>query len=284
MVLLQLYRLLGIRFVQAKVNSYRMKLDLGTLGLSKVLFVYGTRELPDVAIVKEAITEGMVIADIGANIGFYTLLEAQLAGPTGHVYAFEPDPRNIPLLKENIVLNDFSERITLYEQAVSDRAERKRFQLGARSNVSSFVDRPDVVDAVDVDCISLNEFEHIDTVDMLRMDAEGYECKIIAGVLPHLAKTDRPFSIMLEVHPNEYNDTDLNFSAQLEALYELNFKASRIVMSKSKREFMITNGLTPKGSWTETRYTRDVYHDVPQALVQELVSKGGIRSMLLQRT
>jgi FkbM family methyltransferase len=283
LALLMLYRLLGRRYVTARVNEYRMKLDLHTPGLSKVLFVYGTRELPDIAVAHEVITPGMVVADIGANIGYYSLLEAHLAGPTGHVHAFEPDPRNLPLLRDNVALNQQTDRITVYEQAVSDRREQKDFQLGARSNVSSFVDRPDVVDTVPVDCIALHEFEHIAAVDMLRMDAEGYEVKIIAGVLPYLKTTDKPFTIMLEVHPNEYNDTDLNFAAQLDALFELGFEASHVILGAKQRERMQSHDLHPASTWTETRYTRDIYTAVPQAVVQELLAAGVIRSMVLRR-
>jgi len=280
---LMLYKALRVQYVTAKVNDYKMKLDLRTPGLSKVLFVYGTRELPDTSVAKHIITEGMVVADIGANIGYYTLLEAQQVGQTGHVYAFEPDPRNIDLLRENITLNNMDERVTVYEQAVSNKAERKNFQLGERSNVSSFVDRPDVVGAVDVDCIALHEFEHIEKIDMLRMDAEGYECKIIEGALPHLEKTNRPFQIMLEVHPDEYNDTDLNFAANIESLFALGFTVSHIIAGTNLKADYEAMGYSSQGSWTETKYSRDLFVDIKNEDVFTLLNKRMIRAMVISR-
>lgn len=275
-------RLFGIRFVEAVVNNYRMKLDLKTLGLSKVLYIYGTRELPDTKVAEEEIKAGMVVADIGANIGYYTLIEALAVGDTGHVYAFEPDPRNIQLLRDNIALNNMDNRVTIYEQAVSNKKETKSFQLGERSNVSSFVDRPDVVGAVEVDCIALHEFEHIEEVDMLRMDAEGYECKIIEGVMPYLRSNKKPFKIMLEVHPKEYNDTDLNFKQNLKELFEIGFTVSHVVANKPHRSVYADLGYRPVISYSETRHIRDVYHNISHTDVLNLCD-GKVRSIVIVR-
>jgi len=280
---LSVYRVLKVRHVVADVNQYKMKLDLLTPGLSKVLFVYGTRELPDTSVAKDIIKEGMVVADIGANIGYYTLLEAQQVGETGHVYAFEPDPRNVPLLKENVALNDFGERVTVYDTAVSDKKEQRTFQLGERSNVSSFVDRPDVVGAVEVECIALHEFEHIEKIDLLRMDAEGYECKIIEGVLPFLEKNKKPFQIMLEVHPDEYNETDLNFKKVLGSLFALGFTVSHSIASTNCKETYTDMGYESHGQWTETKYTRELFLNIKNEDALTLLNNRMIRAMVIQR-
>jgi len=261
-----------------------MKLDFATPGLSKVLFVYGTRELPDTEVAQQIISEGMVVADIGANIGYYTLLEAMQVGETGYVYAFEPDPRNVPLLKENIALNNMESRVTTYDTAVSNVAERKRFQLGERSNVSSFVDRPDVVDSVEVDCIALHEFEHIDKVDMLRMDAEGYECKIIEGVLSYLEQNSRPFKIMLEVHPDEYNTSDLNFKANLEALFNLGFTVTHAIAGTNFKPDYNALSYESQGHWVETKHPRDLFMNITNKDALDLIDRKMIRAMVISRT
>src|SRR5438067_10383948 len=52
------------------------------------------------------IGSGMGIVDIGANVGYYTLLSSRLVGPTGRVFAFEPAPDVYPYLQRNLALNE----------------------------------------------------------------------------------------------------------------------------------------------------------------------------------
>lgn len=277
-------RLFNVRYAIANVNNYKMKLDFKTPGLSRTLYIYGKRELPDLHVMYETLQPGMVVADIGANIGYYALLEAQIVGKEGHVHAFEPDPRNLPLLKDNIQLNNMDSVVTVYDQAISNKTETKMFQLGERSNVSSFVGRTDIVDSVSVSCISLAEFEHIEKVDMLRMDAEGYECKIIEGIIPYLRENRRPMSIMLEVHSKLYDKEELNFDIQLQALLDIGFKASHMISNVGARELCQELGYRPAETWTETKYKRDLYRDVDNESVRTCVSKGRVRALLLQRS
>jgi FkbM family methyltransferase len=64
---------------------------------------------------------GDTVFDIGAHIGFYTLLLARLVGPAGKVLAFEPDPANFALLQQNVVLNRYA-NVALYNLALSSQA------------------------------------------------------------------------------------------------------------------------------------------------------------------
>ena len=70
-------------------------------------------------IVQREINEGDVVLDIGANIGYYTLLAARLVGPTGQVIAFEPDQTNFALLRKNVEANGYR-NVVLVNKAVSD--------------------------------------------------------------------------------------------------------------------------------------------------------------------
>lgn len=69
---------------------------------------------------KKIITQGMTVVDIGASIGYYTLIAAKLVGKTGVVYAFEPEPCNYELLIKNIELNGFTNIVPI-KKAVSNR-------------------------------------------------------------------------------------------------------------------------------------------------------------------
>ena len=70
--------------------------------------------------IKTHVKKGDVVLDIGANIGYYTLIFAELVGEKGKVYAFEPDPTNFDLLRKNVEINGYR-NITLIQKAVSNK-------------------------------------------------------------------------------------------------------------------------------------------------------------------
>ena len=167
------YQLINRRFVVAKVNNYRMILDLKTPGISKSLFVYGKREFLDTYVVKEEVKGNMNILEIGANIGYYALLEATQI-EKGMIYALEPDPRNLELLKRNIITNGLENKVEVFPYAGSDINETKPFYLAERTNVSSFIERDDGEGVIQVRCIKLDDFPYINSIDFIRMDIEGH--------------------------------------------------------------------------------------------------------------
>ena len=70
-------------------------------------------------ILKQNIHSGNIVLDIGANIGYYTLIMSKLVGSTGKVYAFEPEPKNFEVLKKNIELTKL-DNVILEQKALSD--------------------------------------------------------------------------------------------------------------------------------------------------------------------
>jgi FkbM family methyltransferase len=69
---------------------------------------------------KGIVKEGMVVVDIGANIGYYTLIAAKLVGKSGIVYVFEPMPSNYECLCKNIEVNGYT-NVVLIQKAVSNK-------------------------------------------------------------------------------------------------------------------------------------------------------------------
>lgn len=100
-------------------NSYLMELNLHDRGLSKELCLYGTREPYTTNLMSTIIKDDDIIIDIGANIGYYALLESKLA-PDGSVYAIEPVCENFDYLKTNVDLNKCT-NIKLFNCALSNK-------------------------------------------------------------------------------------------------------------------------------------------------------------------
>ncbi|HWZ58637.1 MAG TPA: FkbM family methyltransferase, partial [Gemmatimonadaceae bacterium] len=96
----------------------------------------GTFERAEQDVFARTVRPGDVVYDLGANVGFYTLLAARLAGPTGRVVAFEPVPRNLGYLRRHIALNQ-CENVTVVAAAVSDRSGTARFRDGPAHTVGT---------------------------------------------------------------------------------------------------------------------------------------------------
>lgn len=134
------------------------------------------------------VREGMCVFDVGANIGYYTLLAARAAGPSGRVYAFEPEPRNFGLLTRNIAENGLS-NVRLVNAAVSDRAGHVRLHLddanfGAHSFEAGSV-RTSSGRSVEVETVCLDSFADearaFEAGVLVKVDVQGAEALVVEG-------------------------------------------------------------------------------------------------------
>ena len=108
----------GVRLEYIKIGGQKLYLDKeDSLLLSTRKDSYDKFEIE---CLKRIIKKGDIVVDLGANIGYYTLILAQLVGEFGHVYAFEPEPSNFELLSKNVKENNHN-HVTLVQKAVSDK-------------------------------------------------------------------------------------------------------------------------------------------------------------------
>jgi FkbM family methyltransferase len=127
----------------------------------------------------KSIKKSQVIWDIGANVGFYTLLAANLTGPSGKVVAFEPLPRNLNYLNQHIALNHFS-NIQVEEIAISDTAGIFKFDTRLGNLEGTLSEQGDI----SVRALSLDEYisKNPDSVPhCIKIDVEGAELKVLEG-------------------------------------------------------------------------------------------------------
>jgi FkbM family methyltransferase len=124
---------------------------------------------------------GGVFVDVGANVGNHTLFVAKYLNPQ-KVIAVEPNPVAYRILKCNLALNDVVERVELHEVGLSDKSGRAdlispEYNLGG----ARLVDKPDGSFPI----VQGDEVINSRTVDFIKIDTEGLELQVIAG----LAKT-----------------------------------------------------------------------------------------------
>ena len=168
----------------------------------------GTYEPELQAALRELIKPGAVIYDVGANIGYVSLLLAKAAGPEGHVYAFEALPGNVEQWRRNVALNGMEARLSLFAGAVTRSAEPVRFLVhasGGMGKAAGSAGRTAPYQSeISVPGISLDEFVYGQgnpPPQVVKMDIEGGEVLALPGMRRVLAEA-RPLMLM-ELHGHE---------------------------------------------------------------------------------
>ena len=168
----------------------------------------GTYEPELQAALRELIQPGAIIYDVGANIGYVSLLLAKAAGQNGHVYAFEALPGNAEQWRQNVALNGMEARLSLYAGAVTGSAGPVRFLVhasGGMGKAEGSAGRVDPYQAeISVLGISLDEFVYGQgnpAPQVVKMDIEGGEVLALPGMRRVLAEA-RPLMLM-ELHGPE---------------------------------------------------------------------------------
>jgi FkbM family methyltransferase len=135
--------------------------------------------------IHELLPEGGTFVDVGGNIGAYSLWAARRTGPRGRVVAFEAEPSNYEMMKNNIALNRFS-NIQAYQVGVSDRQETLRLQLNSIGNSGGHSFTTGIYDGaaeIEVPCDSLFSLlmkAGVAAVDFMKLDIEGFEQKVLS--------------------------------------------------------------------------------------------------------
>lgn len=169
----------------------------------------GTYEPELAEAVREFVRPGMTVYDVGANIGYVSLLLAQAAGPTGRIFAFEALPANAERIRRNIELNHLAGRIQLVPQAVADRSAELTFyvhQSVGMGKVAGSAGRPaeQYQAEIQVQSLSLDEFvyqQRNPAPQIIKMDIEGGEVLALPG-MKRILQEHHP-ALLLELHGPE---------------------------------------------------------------------------------
>jgi len=201
------------------VSTADLPLDHAHAGL----IVRGTLEPPVQEALRRLLGPGDVFYDVGANVGFFTILGARLVGPQGRVVAFEPVPACARAVGHNIALNDFA-TAEIREEAVgaaSGRAQLLVVGEASWSHLASTGRHADVRAEIDVAVVSIDELVEAGEIpppDVLKIDTEGAELQAIAGMRRTIER-HRP-AIICELH-----DTNTEF---LELMAELDYTTTNL--------------------------------------------------------
>jgi len=227
----------GTQFRQISLAGLEMRFDISDFTAGGYYFKAVLYEPQTTRIILTDLREGATFVDIGANVGYYTVIAALLVGSAGKVCAFEPNPEVLRKLKRHIAMNALEERVVVSDVALSDEAQE---------NVAFFVSNC----STNSGCSSLTpsqfalshgwlSYDHrimvrtetfdqwaannrLDRViDLIKIDVEGAEEKVLRGMINTLA-TAPPRRIICETKWNSpahilllnngYNAAPLDFA------------------------------------------------------------------------
>lgn len=276
------------RYIKRSIFNYKMYLDVKDAGISRSLLLHAERELDHKKMLEDIVQPGMTIFDIGANIGYYVLMEKKLLRGKGNVIAIEPSPMNTDLLKRNLILNAVTD-VPVYTMAISNKIEKKPFYLAKQTNLNTFHATGTGVThlsgkVIDVDTQTVPSLaKSINTTpDLIRMDVEGHEVEVIDGMLDAIEKGEMRPGIIFETHLTRYT-ADHDFSVVLKKLFNRGYK-TKIVSSSSQRGTKTINSLGYKhyDQIASDDVVRSLYRDISDADAISLICEtGGVRTVYL---
>ena len=208
-------------------------------------------------IFKQVVKEKDTVVDIGANIGYFTLLAARLVGEGGKVYAFEPEPRNYNMVLKNIALNGY-ENVVPVQKAVSNVGGTVRLYLSSKDIGAHTIrqyhdkeqfDEKESGEFVEVESITLDEFleDRKHSVDVIKMDIEGAEMAALSG-MDRIIRENQNLKMFIEFYPSairemgyspeEFVHKLLNYGFSITAIDELRTPRNQYLRINNVDELM----------------------------------------------
>lgn len=212
-----------------KFDGFQMYVDPQDTGVSRELIGKNIYESLETSLFLETVTTNSVIVDVGANIGYYSLLAVVGSQGSATVYSFEPEPNSYRYLLDNIELNQ-TRAIVPVNMALSDQEGSICFFVHDSNGGKHSIVKPGTtstqihVEATTLDLFARNH--HLKRLDILKLDVEGAEGRVINGAIETIRRF-RPI-IFMEYTPDWLAKTEIDPEKLLHTLQTLGYSISLI--------------------------------------------------------
>jgi FkbM family methyltransferase len=199
-------RLVAARFLQwtglsplftVQLEGYRLRFY--PTNVSGNLWINPQGRFHGLELFKDYCKAGDIAVDVGANVGEVSIVLSQRAGATGHIYAFEPNPRIHRYLLGNLALNR-CDNVSAANLAVGASAGTTRMSDGRYDDMNRVVDSGDI----EVPCTTLDAAVPARPIAFLKVDVEGSELRVLEGAQQTLARAACVNCEMSEEHHRRY--------------------------------------------------------------------------------
>jgi len=212
----------------ATVQGHKMYLDKNDSLNLAMNGIYGEFET---SLVKNEISPGDVVIDIGGHIGYFTLIFAKLVGSEGKVFTFEPEPTNFEILRKNVEMNCY-QNVVLEQKAVSDKNGTCELFVGQSSSGANRIYqpkktktqkfRPSIASTVRLDDYFANS-DLTNKIKFIKMDVEGAELLALRG-MRNILQSNKTLTIFTEFIKNALEDAGTDPSEMLDFLKKMGFE------------------------------------------------------------
>lgn len=215
-------------------------------GPSNRTYAIGDNELPIQQALADYLRSGDVFYDVGANVGFFTVIGARLVSACGSVYAFEPVPENAAYVSLNAGLNGFS-NVTIVEKAVCSSSGTRELWLAEYSGGSALTSAqrpPDARRRISVETVSIDDLIFLHgwpRATVIKIDVEGAELEVIHGMRKVL--TDVRPVIIFEIDDGDVAAFNRKYHACEGYLREHGYEVKRLKDSYPNDRWLVGHGI-----------------------------------------
>jgi FkbM family methyltransferase len=166
----------------------------------------------------------MTVVDIGANIGYYTVIAAGKVGATGHVYAFEPEKENFNFLQKSVIDNKFGQ-VSACQMGISDKTGAEQLFLSTSNKGDHRMYSVEGRSGVVIQVTTLDDFckqQSIEKIDVIKMDIQGAEGLALDGMKETL-RNNKHIKMFTEFWPEGLRTTGHDPLIFLRTLQEYGF-------------------------------------------------------------
>jgi FkbM family methyltransferase len=190
--------------------------------IQRYIYLFHVWEPGITALIKRRVRTGDTFVDVGAHIGYYTLLAAQLVGTAGRVIAIEASPRNFALLSNNLALNQWPNQVRALNIAATYGCETLDVYAGPDQNLGMTCTSPRVryprqATIAAADLATILEREGILDARMIKIDVEGHEEIILRDINSLLRVCRKDAEFIIELSPRWWADPDQSLNRILQA-------------------------------------------------------------------
>lgn len=237
--------------IPSKVKNYGV-IYHDPMSIIKELYMYGEIEPLHTSVVEKLLKPGDVALDIGANIGYYTLLFSKLVGLKGKVFSFEPHPKNFFYLLKNIKINKLTNVIPFMKAVSAFTGNGYLYEDPASCFDHRIIYTPSRR-IIKIELVRLDDIE-FENVNLIKMDIQGSEMLAVIGAKETIKKY-KPH-IITEFAPDLIRQTGhdplsfLNFFYKIGYdIFELNYDNNSLIRIRENSAIKLIEKLK-NGKWT----------------------------------